>query len=145
MTIHFIFAAFMPEKMNVKIEHIAVWAKDLELMRHFYEKYFGATSNEKYTNEKKKFSSYFLSFSNGARLELMHKPGIPENANDHVVQNLGLIHFAVSVGNKERVDELTEQLKADGFEIVGEPRWTGDGYYESVVLDPENNRIEITA
>ncbi|MEO1258212.1 MAG: VOC family protein [Bacteroidota bacterium] len=129
----------------MRIEHIAIWVKDLEGMRQFYEKYFGAQSNEKYVNSKKNFSSYFLSFSSGPRLELMHKPEIPENANDFIKQYLGLIHFAVSVGNEKKVDELTEQLRSDGLAIVGEPRWTGDGYYESVVLDPEGNRIEITA
>jgi lactoylglutathione lyase len=126
------------------IEHIAIWTKDLEKMRVFYEKYFGGKSNEKYRNDKKGFESYFISFNLGARLELMQMPAIPEQKNDIYEQFMGLIHFAVSVGTQEKVDELTKVLENDGFEIIGQPRWTGDGYYESVVLDPERNRIEIT-
>ncbi|MFC0183742.1 lactoylglutathione lyase [Pseudarcicella hirudinis] len=126
------------------IEHLAIWVKDLEKMRAFYEKYFEATANEKYHNPAKKFESYFLSFQSGARLELMQKPGIPDNKNDVSVQYTGLIHFAVSTGSIEKVNELTEKLRKDGFQVVGEPRTTGDGYYESVILDPEHNRIEIT-
>jgi len=53
-------------------------------------------------------------------------------------------HLAISVGSKEKVDELTEKLRADGYTVAGNPRLTGDGYYESVVFDPEGNRIEIT-
>ena len=128
----------------MKIEHLAIWVKDLEKMKFFYQKYFNAQSNELYTNSSKNFRSYFLSFESGCRLELMYKPEIPDNLNDLEKQYTGLIHFAVSVGNKEKVDILTEQLRADNCQIIGEPRTTGDGYYESVVLDPEGNRIEIT-
>jgi len=113
-------------------------------MRTFYERYFQATSNEKYRNDKKNFESYFLSFSEGARLELMNRPDIPANINDLMKEYRGIIHFAVAVGSKEKVDSLPEQLRADGYQVVGEARTTGDGYYESVVLDPESNRIEIT-
>ena len=128
------------------IEHLAIWVRDLERMRAFYETYFGATANEKYTNVTKGFSSYFLSFPQGGpRLELMQMPGIPDTLNDALIQFTGLIHFAVSVGDEAAVDTLTNRLRADGLTIVGEPRRTGDGYYESVVLDPEQNRIEITA
>ncbi len=128
------------------IEHLAVWVHDLELMRTFYETYFGATANEKYTNPTKGFSSYFLTFRGGGpRLELMQMPGIPHSTNNALMQFSGLIHVAVSVGSEAVVDALTEQLRTDGYRIVGEPRRTGDGYYESVVLDPEQNRIEITA
>jgi lactoylglutathione lyase len=126
------------------IEHIAIWVKDLEKMRVFYEKYFDGKSNEKYRNDKKGFESYFISFASGARLELMLMPNILERKNDIYEQFIGLIHFAISVGTKEKVDTLTEIIRNEGFEIIGEPRWTGDGYYESVVLDPEQNRIEIT-
>lgn len=128
----------------MKIEHLAIWVRDLEKMKAFYEKYFQATSNEKYFNPKKNFNSYFLSFEGECRLEIMQMPNIPENKNDVYQQNMGFIHFAISVGSKEKVDTLTESLRTDGYEIVGEPRTTGDGYYESVILDPENNRIEIT-
>ena len=128
----------------MKIEHIAIWTTDLEKMRHFYCHFFGAKSGEKYTNSKKNYTSYFLNFGSGARLELMHIPTIPLNQNDIKAQYMGLIHFAMTVGSAEKVDELTEKLRNEGYQIIGEPRQTGDGYYESVVLDPENNRIEIT-
>ncbi len=128
----------------MKIEHLAIWVNDLEKMKAFYEKYFNATSGEKYHNPSKKFTSYFLSFDEGCRLELMHRPDIPINKNEKINQYLGIIHFALSVGSKEAVDALTEKLRSDGFKIQGEPRTTGDGYYESVVLDPEDNFIEIT-
>ena len=128
----------------MKIEHLAIWVSNLEEMRAFYERYFHATANAKYRNDKKNFESYFLSFSEGARLELMHRPDIPANVNDLIKEYRGIIHFAVSVGSKEKVDALTEALRADGYQVVGETRTTGDGYYESVILDPESNRIEIT-
>jgi len=127
------------------IEHLALWCRDLERMRAFYELYFGAISNEKYVNTKKQFESYFLSFGQGPRLEIMQMNGIPTHSNDVYAQFMGLIHFAVSVGSEEKVNALTERLRNDGYEVVGEPRWTGDGYYESVVFDPEQNRIEITS
>lgn len=128
----------------MNIEHIAIWVNDLENMKTFYEKYFNAKSNELYHNPTKNFRPYFLSFKTGCRLELMHKPEIPENINDLEKQYRGFIHFAISVGSREKVDQLTEQLRADNCPIVGEPRTTGDGYYESVVCDLERNRIEIT-
>ncbi len=127
----------------MKIEHVALWTFDLERSRFFYEKYFGATSGSKYSNPKKNFESYFLSFSDGCRLEIMQMPGIIP-LDRRTSQHAGLIHFAMSVGDRTAVDNLTEKLRADGYEIVGEPRFTGDGYYESVVLDPDGNRIEIT-
>lgn len=113
-------------------------------MRTFYMNYFGAKSNEKYVNAKKQFESYFLSFDTGARLELMRMQGIPASMNDIYKQFSGLIHFAVSVGSEEKVNSLTEQFRKDGYEVLDGPRRTGDGYYESVVLDPEGNRVEIT-
>ena len=128
----------------MKITHLAIWTNNLEALKTFYIQFFGASSNEKYYNPKKQFSSYFLSFSDGARLELMQMPGIPVNSNDSLQQYTGLIHFAVSTGSKEKVDVLTEDIRQAGYTVLGEPRWTGDGYYESVVADPDNNRVEIT-
>ena len=128
----------------MKIEHVAIWAKDLEHLKKFYQIYFAATSGEKYVNTVNKFQSYFLTFDEGCRLELMQMPTIPESLNDISKQFTGFIHFAISLGSKEKVNALTEQLRKDGYSIVGEPRTTGDGYYESVVLDPEGNRVEIT-
>lgn len=128
------------------IEHLALWVRDLEQMRHFYETYFGATANEKYTNSQKGFSSYFLTFPDGGpRLEIMQMPGIGEHVLDGFTQYMGLTHMAFSVGSEAAVDAFTERFRTDGFAVVGEPRRTGDGYYESVVLDPEDNRLEITA
>lgn len=130
------------KRPKMKIEHIAIWVSGIEEMRRFYEQYFNAKAGEKYVNLKKNFTSYFLSFTEGSRLELMQKPEI--SASTHQDEYFGFIHFAISVGSKEKVDSLTEKLRQDGFKITGEPRTTGDGYYESVVLDPEGNRIEIT-
>jgi lactoylglutathione lyase len=128
----------------MKIGHIAIWTKDLERMKHFYEKYFQITAGEKYFNPTKNFESYFLRFEEGARLEIMRKPETAPLEKDLLNEFIGLAHFAVSVGSKEKVNTLTEKLRHDGFQIIGEPRTTGDGYYESIVLDPEGNRIEIT-
>jgi len=128
----------------IKIEHIAMWCRNLEAQRKFYETYFGASSNRKYVNKTKGFESCFISFDSGARLELMCMSSIPESTDDPRRQHTGLIHFAISVGAREKVDELTEKIKMAGHEVIDGPRTTGDGYYESVVLDPENNRIEIT-
>ena len=126
----------------MRIEHLAIWVKDLEAMRSFYETYFQAKAGERYHNPKKNFTSYFLSFEQGCRLELLQKPEIEDNLNED--QHLGIIHFAISVGSKEKVEDLTEELRNARYSVIGEPRTTGDGYYESVVLDPEGNRIEIT-
>ncbi|MFT4760526.1 MAG: lactoylglutathione lyase [Paraglaciecola sp.] len=128
----------------MKIEHLAIWVKNLERMKSSYEKYFQAQVGDLYHNPTKNFKSYFLSFESGCRLELMQKREIPDNLNDVLEEYIGIIHFAVATGSKETVDDLTEELRQDGFQIVGEPRTTGDGYYESVVLDPERNRIEVT-
>jgi len=128
----------------IKIEHLALWVNDLEKQKAFFEKYFHAQAGEKYVNPVKKFESYFLSFGSGPRLELMHRPGIGSNPNSVTAQHLGFIHFAISVGSKEKVDTLTQQLKSDGYLLLDGPRTTGDGYYESLILDGENNRIEIT-
>ncbi|MDR2981727.1 MAG: VOC family protein [Puniceicoccales bacterium] len=126
----------------MKIEHLAVWADNLELLRQFYMTYFDVTSGEKYVNPSKKFTSYFLYFGEDkTRLELMH---IPEIENPASKGNLkGLAHFAISVGGKDAVNALTERLRGDGYTIASEPRTTGDGYYESAVLDPEGNYLEI--
>lgn len=128
----------------MKIEHIAIWVTDLERMKDFYVNYFNVSPNDKYINKEKNFESYFLSFESGARLELMKMPTVPDSKDDPYKQYKGFIHFAISVGTKYDVNSITDKLKKDGFEILDEPKETGDGYYESIVLDPENNRIEIT-
>ncbi len=114
-------------------------------MRVFYETWFGATANEKYSNSQKQFQSYFLSFASGARLELMQRPDISAvNRQDAGQEFHGYAHLAISVGSEAAVDDLTARLVAAGFPKLDGPRRTGDGYYESVILDPEGNRIEIT-
>ena len=128
----------------MKIEHVAMWVEKLELMKEFYQQYFHARVGNKYVNEAKGFESCFLGFDSGARLEIMHRKDIPCNQNDHLAQATGYIHLAMSVGSRQQVDSLTERLKSDGYTILDGPRTTGDGYYESVVPDPEKNRIEIT-
>jgi len=128
----------------MKIDHVAIWANDIEKLKIFYEQYFGATPNVKYVNDAKAFSSYFLSFDSGAQLEIMQMPSVPETVNDPYKQFTGIIHFSLSVGSVEKVDSLTSKLFQDGYQVLNGPRKTGDGHYESVVLDPENNRIEIT-
>ncbi|WP_426790753.1 VOC family protein [Sphingobacterium sp. WOUb80] len=129
----------------MRIEHLALWVNDLEKIRAFYAKYFGTLSGEKYHNPKKGFSSYFLKFrESGTRLEIMNRMDITTAAADRSL-NKGYTHLAIIVGGKDAVDNLTEQLRSDGYIVESEPRTTGDGYYESVVLDPEGNPIEIVA
>ncbi|WP_028562999.1 VOC family protein [Paenibacillus pinihumi] len=125
----------------MRIEHVAIWTKDLEKMKSFYEKFFNGIANKKYVNEKKHFHSYFLTFKTGARLELMQKPELTEL---EPAEYYGITHFAFSVGSEEKVNDLTDRLKKEGFQVLDGPRTTGDGYYESLVLDPEMNRLEIT-
>ena len=124
------------------IEHVAMYVNDLEKARDFFTKYLDGKSNDGYHNPKTDFRSYFISFDDGARLEIMNKPEMADA--DKPLNRTGLIHIAFSVGSKERVDELTQLLKADGYEIVSGPRITGDGYYESCVVAIEGNQIEIT-
>ncbi len=128
----------------MRIDHLAIWTQDLEKAKTFYMKYFNMKCSELYTNKKKQFTSYFLSFTEGAaRLEIMHRSDISTSIEKHST-SFGLTHFSISVGNMNEVDKLTQQLRIDGYKIVGEPRTTGDGYYESVVEDCEGNWVEIT-
>ena len=129
----------------MKIEHIAIWTAQLEKLKTFYEIYFAARASSKYVNEKKHFESYFLTFPSGeTRLEIMSLPSIKEFPVDKETPYTGYAHLAVSVNSKEKVDYLTTRLKGDGYTIIDGPRFTGDGYYESVILDPDGNRVEIT-
>lgn len=124
------------------LNHIGLYVKDIEASKDFFEKYFDAKSGEKYHNPRKSFSSYLMSFGNGATLEIMTKPNlssITDRAN-----NYGYAHISISVGSKEKVDELTKRLIDDGYPHHDGPRTTGDGYYESAILDAEGNVIEIT-
>lgn len=125
----------------MKINHIALYVKDLEGTKEFYKKYFGARENQKYHNSKTGLETYFLSFSGEERLEIMTRPELHENEKN--TMQYGYIHLAFSVGSKQKVDDLTHMLKRDGYTVISGPRTTGDGYYESCVLDGENNQIEI--
>lgn len=126
--------------MKVNLEHVGLWVKDLETMKEFYCQYFEAQATKRYHNPKTGFSSYFLNFGQGTRLELMHKEGLDKQ--DH--NQFGLAHIAFSLGSKEMVDSFTDNMKAEGYVIENGPRTTGDGYYEAVLVDPEGNKIEVT-
>jgi lactoylglutathione lyase len=128
----------------MKIEHVAIWVKDIDKVCEFYRKYFGGEVQPLYHNPTKQFTSRFVTFDEGARLEIMHCPDMNVGNLAESKSSIGLTHLAFSVGSKEKVDCLTYQMSAEGVSVVGQPRTTGDGYYESVVLDPEGNRIEIT-
>lgn len=123
------------------IEHIALWTQDIEKMKAFYEKYFEAVSSPLYQNEKTGFSSYFLEFSTGSRLELTTKRFLASRASDA----LGYTHLAIAVGDKKAVDQFTKRFLKDGYPLLNGPRTTGDGYYEAVIQDPEGNLIELIA
>jgi lactoylglutathione lyase len=126
------------------LEHVAIWTNDLNKLKLYYENHFEAKSSDLYINQQTGFQSYFLSFSEGARLELMQKKNIPDNLNDRkFTQHQGLIHLAFGVRNRKDVDTKAEELRAAGFEILRGPRTTGDGYYEFETLDPDGNRIEV--
>ncbi|HJW12508.1 MAG TPA: VOC family protein [Albitalea sp.] len=131
--------------MTMKLEHAALWTPDLERSRAFYERYFGGRAGARYANPRTGFASYFLSFDGGSRLELMQMDGIVPRPHEPAVQQMGLVHLAFDAGSTARVDALTERLRAEGHAVIGEARRTGDGYYESTVLDPDGNRIEIAA
>ena len=127
----------------MKIEHVAMYVCDLERARAFFVEFFGGKPNSGYHNRTTGFRSYFISFDDGSRLEIMNKPEM--NHQEKAVNRTGYAHIAFSVGSKEKVDSLTENLKRAGYEITSGPRTTGDGYYESCILDIEGNQIEITA
>lgn len=126
----------------MKLDHVAMYVKDLEAARTFFMQYFGASSNEMYHNPKTGLRTYFLSFEDGSRLEIMTRPDVIDNEKS--LFRAGYIHLAFSVGGKEQVDHLTKRLQDDGFVVVSGPRTTGDGYYESCIEGPEKNLIEIT-
>ncbi len=126
----------------MRIEHVAMYVNDLEKARDFFVKYLEGTSNDGYHNKTTDFRSYFISFDDGARLEIMNKPQMDDQKK--TLNRTGFVHLAFSVGSKERVDELTLQLKQDGYEVISGPRTTGDGYYESCIVGIEGNQIELT-
>lgn len=127
----------------MQVEHIAMYVKNLEKAKDFFVKYFNAVSNSGYHNKATNFRSYFLSFDDGTRIELMNHPDMRDLPKE--IRRTGFIHIAFSVGSQEKVDELTQKLKDDGYEVLSGPRTTGDGYYESCIVGIEDNQIEITS
>lgn len=127
----------------MKLEHIALYVEDLETMKDFYCRHFNATHDQKYHNPRTGLQTYFLSFDEGARLEIMQRPGISPRANDD--QPLGYVHISFKLGSTEKVNQLTKSLQESGCPLLNGPRLTGDGYYESVIADPEGNLIELVA
>jgi lactoylglutathione lyase len=125
----------------MRIDHIACWTEDIDRLAAFYARYFSAEIKSPYHNPVKNFTSRFLVFPEGGRLEVMHNPEIQIPPTS---PHIGFIHLAFSVGSQDAVDQLTEILRNDGFPPIDGPRWTGDGYYETALLDPDGNRIEIT-
>jgi lactoylglutathione lyase len=128
----------------MRIDHVALWTNDIERCKRFYTAYFGAITSAVYVNPKKGFESCFLSFADGARIEVMKTTTLTPVSLEPGAQRMGLTHFAISVGSERLVDELTRRIKEDGYQVLDGPRRTGDRYYESVVLDSDGNRIEIT-
>lgn len=127
----------------MNINHVAIWAYDIELLKDFYTHYFCATAGERYHNPRRGLTSYILTFPDGdTKLEIMNEPDITA-AND-TDKIKGLCHLAISIGGKEQVDAYTERMRADGVTVISNPRTTGDGYYESVIADPEGNIVELT-
>ena len=126
----------------MKIEHVAMYVNDLEAARDFFVRYFGGRANTGYHNRTTDFRSYFISFDDGARLEIMKKPGMTDDRK--APDRTGYAHVAFSVGSVEKVDALTERLRADGYTVISGPRTTGDGYYESGIVAIEDNQVEIT-
>lgn len=124
----------------MNLHHIAIWVNDPEREKDFFLRYFSCTASEKYINTQKKFSSYFILFNDGGRIEIMKRDDISEKSNDEL---MGYAHIAIDAGSRESVNDLTARFINDGVELISGPRITGDGYYESVILDPEKNRIEI--
>ncbi len=129
----------------MRIHHIAIWTHDTDRLIGFYKKFFSARCGEKYSNPAKGYESYFLSFDDGAIIEIMCRTDIPLSPVNPMTQATGYTHLSLAVGSVEEVDRLTVLLAADGYPLVEGPRRTGDGYYEAVILDPDGNRVEINA
>lgn len=127
----------------MKLEHVSLYVQDLEKMKDFYVRHFGAISNQKYHNPHSELQTYFLSFDDGARLEIMQRPGMsPKASGEHP---LGYVHISFKLGSPEKVNLLTKSLQEGGCPLLNGPRTTGDSYYESVLADPEGNLIELVA
>lgn len=139
------FSFLIVKKHVMHIHHLAIWVDDLERAKHFYTLYFKGIASAKYRNEKKGFTSYFIRFEQGAELELMRMDGLDDCPTLQRGLSLGLAHFAFGLESNQAVDDLTNRFRRDGYTVAGEPRTTGDGCYESVVLDSEGNRLELVS
>jgi lactoylglutathione lyase len=128
-----------------RLEHVALWCSDLNRLCDFYARFFGARVGPLYQNPGKGFASRFLSFEGGARVELMTSTTLALEATPPDMQRFGLTHLAISLGTTAAVDALTAELRRQGVPVLDGPRRTGDGCYESVILDPEGNRVELCA
>ncbi len=129
----------------MRIDHIALWTTDLERCKRFYADSVGAALGAGYHTPAKGVTSCFISLGDGARIEAMHTTNLSPVSAEAGAQRMGWTHLAIAVGSEAQVDALTARLRGDGYPVLDGPRRTGDGYYESVVLDPDGNRIEITA
>ncbi len=125
------------------LDHVSIYTNNLERLKDFYVRYFNGKANEKYHNEKTGLQTYFITFEEGARLEIMFRSELAEV--DRLKPSIGLTHLSFHIGCREKVDELTETLVGDGYTLKKAPRLTGDGYYESCILDPDDNEVEIMA
>ena len=131
--------------MTARIDHVALWVDDLEATCAFYARHFGASVGARYENPAKGFASRFLAFAVGARIEVMQTTTLRPHRHDAGAERMGLTHLALALGSEAEVDRMTARLRAEGCAVLDGPRRTGDGYYESVVLDPEGTRLELTA
>ncbi len=125
---------------EVHLHHVALWVRDLERMREFYESVLGGSSGSLYENPRTGFRSYFISFGEGCQVELMSEEARDDSPS---AANLGYAHIALSLGSPTAVKEAVERLRSCGVRVIGEPRTTGDGYYEAIIEDPECNKIEL--
>lgn len=127
------------------LEHIAIWTRNIDVLKDFYVKYFGAAHKEKYVSTEdfgEHFESYFLSFDNDCRLELMQMARIPAGDAAGGNETLGMTHFSFAMESRQELDALAARIEADGHRLIGKPHTTGDGFYEACVLDPDGNRVE---
>ncbi|MCU0617689.1 MAG: VOC family protein [Gemmatimonadaceae bacterium] len=126
------------------VEHLALWTRDLERLRDFYTRWFGATANAVYESRRRQgFRSHFLTFpGGGSRLEIMAVPDLDDALYG---ERVGFAHVAVAIGPREAVDALCAQMRDAGVPVRSAPRETGDGYYEAVLEDPDGNLLEIMA
>jgi lactoylglutathione lyase len=128
----------------IALEHIALWTTQLERLKDFYIHHFNGVAGPRYENPSKDFASYFIAFAGGSRLEIMQMPSVPRSLDDVHRQFTGFIHIAFAPDSAGEIDQLTATLETAGCAVLERPHMTGDGYYESVILDPDGNRVELS-